>query len=149
MPGLRSPRPDPSANPGRPAPVTNPVSLAVLLTVVTLVAAIVFAAGIAVSVLIGLHAEHVATTTGRKDTQEIIAADEKAALGRSKTLCVALKEMAVTPAAHKLHPVFVRVYQGTQCHQITGLLPAIDRHPPKPPHKRSGPHKHAANKRHR
>lgn len=48
-------------------------------------------------------------------------AQQTAEEGRSRALCSALKELAITPAAVKLHPIFQNVYMHTGCEPITGI----------------------------
>lgn len=52
--------------------------------------------------------------------EKAIAANQRAALGRSKSLCNALYTLAETKAAVKLHPIFIQVYNDTDCQAVTG-----------------------------
>lgn len=68
-----------------------------------------------VSVVLLIQVRHDATAAA----QEAIKANAKASAGRSKALCNALYGMAMTPAANKLHPVFVNLYNSSGCEIIT------------------------------
>lgn len=72
---------------------------------------------IAVSIIgsyfVGIHESNIAAA-------KAIHAAEVAQQGRSRSLCDALKAMAETPDAAKLHPFFENLYADSGCVAITG-----------------------------
>lgn len=104
-------------------PPSHAISLAVLVVVGILAAGLLLLLGFGIDTLIAQHAVNVA----KHDTMETIRAAQQAAQGKSKALCGALRSLATTPAAHKLHPIFAQVYNTTGCTKITGSLPPFHR----------------------
>ena len=86
--------------------------------------AITLAAAIGGSYFVGINAGHAAAYQAIHSSQaaakKAAAANKTAQEGRSRALCSALRELALTHAAHKLHPIFQTVYEHTGCVAITG-----------------------------
>lgn len=83
--------------------------------IATLLAFLFLSIGVSIagSYFLGLHEGAVAA-------RQAIHAAEVASEGRSRALCGALKQLAETRAAVKLHPIFEHVYADTGCVEITG-----------------------------
>lgn len=88
---------------------SSPITVAVAVSIAVIVVVLGLAACIGGSYLVGVDA-----------ARSAIHAEETAQAGKSKALCNSLKQLATTPAAHQLHPVFERVYANSGCIPITG-----------------------------
>jgi len=64
------------------------------------------------------HVDATLTSQATHAVAEAVKAQRTADQGRSLSLCKALLELAKTHAAHKLHPIFVRVYNSSGCTSI-------------------------------
>ena len=97
-------------------------ALVVALAVITI--AVLLACVIGGAYLLAVHEGSVSANRTIHSNQVSAAKAARAAAiareGRSRALCGALKELAETRKAHKLHPIFEQVYRHSGCVTITG-----------------------------
>ena len=95
-----------------------PMSRAFRITISVALIVLAFACALA---FMFYYTKHVDSTLASRATQavaEAVKAQRTADQGRSLSLCKALLELAKTHAAHKLHPIFVKVYNSSGCTSI-------------------------------